>query len=183
MKLQLILLIIFLSLKITTAQKVDSIKLNNFAKKITNTFVDQSFPKFEILLLNTDDRVEFAKKAGFAHQITPENLDALNSSFEKVRNESKEIFNSIIKKGILKGVNWNEIVFEEFIFHTEEILSLNHEVISKGELISGHIRFNAGGNHFTIIGIELQKTADGYKLQGEQLRGLYEIDLDIYSFR
>ena len=58
--------------------------------------------------------------------------------------------------------------------------SLNNKIISKGELISGHIRFKAGKNHFTIIGIELQRTTEGYKLQGEQLRGLYKIDLDRY---
>lgn len=62
--------------------------------------------------------------------------------------------------------------------HSEELPTLSGGIIPKGNWVEAHINLSFGQRKFTLIGLTILKTTEGYKIKGDEIRGLFEIDLN-----
>ena len=103
----------------------------------------------------------------------------LDKAIQNLNQQIEESFQQIIKKGEAKGLVWENMTFEGFVFNSEE-LQIGNETKSEGYLVDSHIRLRYNGQNFTIIGIQLWLFENEYKVKGDEIRGIFEIDLDVY---
>lgn len=158
------------------AQSMDTILIENTAIAVFNSFKKESFNDFSKLLLEKTDYLELVQQISEIDGIKNKEFE---QSFDNLSSEIETAFSTIIKKGTSKGIDWNKVEFDGFIFTSEELI-VGIATKSKGFLIDGNIRIKYTDRDFSIIGIQLMLFDNQYKLKGDELRGLFEIDLNTY---
>ena len=171
------LLILLVIIQINAlAQKIDTTKITKSLNAVVNSFESKSFDDFEKLLCDKDDYLELAKQMGINPPVENSEFDLF---FQKLQEESKVRFIEIIKKGEDRGIIWEDVNFDGYVFNSEELMFVN-KVKSEGFLVDSHLRVKSKDKVFTIIGVQLWLFENEYKIKGDELRGVFEIDLDIY---
>ncbi len=177
MKKILTILIVFLLVNLTVkGQTMDTIKVENTLNQIITALKGKSFIDFKKVLFEKENYLDLAKKISGRPIIESSELD---KSFQSLDLQIEKIFLEIIKKGEDKGLIWANITFDGYVFNSEE-LAIGNEIKDKGFLVDNHIRISDGDKIFTIIGIQLILFNNEYKVKGDEIRGIFEIDLNVY---
>ena len=158
------------------AQKMDTIKIENVLIELLHSFENKSFENFEKLLFAKEDYLDLAKQIRGSSNIKKSEID---KAFQKLNGQIKEGFLKILKKGEDRGIIWQDVNFEGYVFNSEELM-IGNETKSEGFLVDSHIRLSYKDKIFTIIGIQLWLLDNEYKVKGDELRGIFEIDLNTY---
>lgn len=175
-KLNSLLILLFVFYINAMAQKMDTIKIENVLIELLNTFENKSFENFEKLLFAKEDYLDLAKQIRGSSNIKKSEID---KAFQKLNGQIKEGFLKILKKGEDRGIIWQDVNFEGYVFNSEELM-IGNETKSEGFLVDSHIRLSYKDKIFTIIGIQLWLLDNEYKVKADELRGIFEIDLNTY---
>ncbi|MEM9917998.1 MAG: hypothetical protein AAF990_07875 [Bacteroidota bacterium] len=155
---------------------MDTIKIESSLSKIVASFKKKSFEDFKKLIFQSEDYIALIKQMG--NQDTTDD-PALKEVLQILEQQIEANFQRIIKKGEDKGLIWEQITFEGYVFNSEE-MSIGTEIKEKGFLVDSHIRLTCKDENYTLIGIQLWLFNDVYKVKADEMRGIFKIDLDIF---
>ncbi len=158
------------------AQNMDTVKIENTLQEVVAAFKVKSFKDLKNVLFEKEHYLELVKQTSGKSNIEDSELD---KAIQTLNQQIEESFQQIIKKGEAKGLIWENVTFEGYVFNSEE-LTIGNETKSEGYLVDSHIRLGYNGQNFTIIGIQLWLFENEYKVKGDEIRGIFEIDLDVY---
>lgn len=174
LKATLVLLLVIQTNAMT--QQIDAIKIETVLNDVLHSFRNKSFTDFEQLLFDKEDYLALAKQI----QGNPKaESDELETAFQEINGQIKARFIKILKKGEDKGINWEEVSFAGYVFNSDELM-IGNETKDEGFLVDSHLRLRYKDKIFTIVGIQLWLFGNAYKVKGDELRGIYEIDLNTY---
>ena len=177
MKKVLIILTVFLLMHLNIkAQNMDTNKVESSLQEVVAAFKVKSFKDLKNVLFEKEHYLELVKQTSAKSDIEDSELD---KTIQTLNQQIEESFQQIIKKGEAKGLIWENVTFEGYVFNSEE-LQIGNESKSEGYLVDSHIRLRYNGQNFTIIGIQLWLFESEYKVKGDEIRGIFEIDLDVY---
>ena len=158
------------------AQTMDTIKLENSINKVVTAFKDKSFVDLKKVLFEKENYLELLNQARGNSNLKDSEI---NKVLQDLNLQIEENFQQIIKKGEAKGLVWENMTFEGYVFNSEE-LQIGNEIKAEGYLVDSHIRLSYKDKNFTIIGIQFLLFENEYKVKGDEIRGIFEIDLDVY---
>ena len=175
-KLKTILILLIIVQINVMAQKMDTIKIEKSLNEVLSSFESKSFDDFRKLLFDREDYLELAKQISGKLTVDSSELDTV---FQKINDEIKVRFTEILEKGEDRGIIWEDVNFDGYVFNSEELM-IGNEIKSEGYLVDNHLRLSYKDKVFTIIGIQLWLFDNEYKIKGDELRGIFEIDLNTY---
>lgn len=156
--------------------QVDTILINKIGVKIFDAFKDKSYSDYQQILMSKSDYRNVIRKTNW--ELFPKNKFKEGYSFLMKRAERQ--FALILKKGEYQNIDWANIEFEKFIFHSEETQLINQiEPEPIGFLVSGHLVFKIDDIYFTLIGIKLLKFGNTYRIFSSP-EGVYPVRLEQY---
>ncbi len=175
-----VLLMIVLGQTEAKSQTIDTLKIETTLSKIVEAFSEKSFEKFEQLLLRKKDYLARAVLLSGNPNLENELPEIeLQKLFSNISQKDESTFNQIVEKGNKKKIEWNKVLFDGFVFSSDKIM-IGNQIKPEGFIVDAHIRIKSGKKFLTIIGIELWLFDNDYRLDSDNIRGLFEIYLDSY---
>ncbi len=129
MKKVLILLTVSLLMQLNIqAQNIDKNKVEISLLEVVDAFKLKSFSDLEKVLFKKEHYLELVNLRSRKSGIEDAELD---KAIQTLNQKIKENFQQIIKKGEAKGLNWEKVAFEGYVFNSEE-LQMGNETKSEG---------------------------------------------------
>lgn len=156
--------------------QVDSLAINKAGIEIFEAFKDKSTEQYQQVLMSKSDYRNIIRKTKW--DLFPKNKFKEGYNF-LIRKEERQ-FDLIIKKGEYQEIDWANIEFQKFVFHSEETQLVNQaEPEPAGFMVNGHLVFKTNNEYYTIVGIELLKCGKVYKIY-KSPEGVYPVRLEEY---
>ncbi|MFK7946967.1 MAG: hypothetical protein AB8G11_05210 [Saprospiraceae bacterium] len=156
--------------------QIDTLVINKVGVEIFEAFKKESTEHYQQTLMAKSDYRNIIRKTKW--DLFPKNKFKEGYNF-LIKKEERQ-FNLVVQNGAYQEINWSNIEFEKFIFHSEETQLINQtQPEPAGFMVNCHLVFKIDTEYYTIVGIELLKCGKDYKVFHSP-EGVYPIRLEKY---
>ena len=155
---------------------MDEGKVEKVLRQVVQALRTESFGDFQTVLFTAQDYLNLARQINGNLRVDESEAKLV---FQALDQKIATTFRGLLQKGTDRGLTWKRGDYAGDVSRSEELV-FGKEIKEVGFVVDCHLRMRWEDQKFTLIGLQLWLWGEEYRIKGDEIRGLFAIDLDVF---